>query len=518
MLNDESRGASRGLKRAVVAFFLLLLGLRTLAAARLQLFGDEAFYWMCAQHPAPAYADHPFVTAMSVRLGTMLLGDTPLGVRVLFLAYGALLPWAVFALARPIVGSRDAWLAAGASLVLPILASAGAVAVPDAPLMLFAVTTALLLERATRTGMLRYWLAAGCCAGLGLSTHYRFLLIVGGAGAYLTLTQVGRRSLRTPGPWLAGLLTVAGLVPLLLFNLALDWQPFLYQAGGRHGEANGLSTWLYHLAEQALVSTPLLYVALIVALWQAVAAGRAGDHRRALLASFALVPLGTYWVLAPFTDSGHDHIHWPAVGYLPLLPLLPGVLLGWAARGRAWRIAAWAAPALGVAVTLVAFIDLGTGVAGLRFLHGPFDGWTELNVATRSKLLVGHGAGATVQTPALLLADNYIAASELQFLLGSEAEVYVAAHPKNDQHGRALQFRIWERDEGAFRARGGEPALLVEEVSEKPRPLLGVAWEEHLTSLFEDAEPLGGLDCKQGKRRFRFMAGHVFASPPEAPR
>jgi len=514
VVNDASRGASRGLKRAVVALFLLLVALRALAAARLQLFGDEAFYWMCAQHPAPSYVDHPFVTAMSVRLGTLLLGDTPLGVRLLFLACGALLPWAVFALARPIVGARDAWLAAGASLALPILAVAGAVAVPDAPLLLLAVSTALFLERATRTGLLRFWVCTGLCAGLGLSTHYRFALVVGAVGAYLMLTRDGRRTWRTPGPWLASLLAASGLIPVLLFNVALDWQPLLYQGGGRHGDTNGPAAWLLHLAEQALVSTPLLYAALLFALWQAVVAARAGDHRRALLAWLAIVPLGTYWALAPFSDNGHDYMHWPAVGYLPLLPLVPGVLRGWSIRGAAWRCAAWAAPALGVMATLIGFIDLATGVPGLRFLHGPFDGWTELSVATRGKLLAGHGAGATVGEPALLLADNYIAASQLQFLLGAVADVYVADHPLNERHGRALQFRIWERDEAAFRQQVGRQALLVEELSEKPRPMKGAEWRAHLTRLLDEAEPLGMLNCKEGKRRFNFMAGRVLALQP----
>jgi 4-amino-4-deoxy-L-arabinose transferase-like glycosyltransferase len=507
--NDE---APASLKRAVIALFLLLLALRAVTAARLQLFGDEAFYWLCAQHPALGYVDHPFVTALSVRLGTLLLGDSPFGLRLLFLACGALLPWAVLALARPIVGGRDAWLAAGASLVVPIFALAGSVAVPDAPLLLLAPCTALCLERALRTGRLFAWLGTGAATALGLCTHYRFALVALAAAGVLLLTRDGRRAWRTPGPWIAGAIAGAGLAPALLFNAALDWQPLRYQAGSRHVDAQGPRAWLLHPLEQATVTTPLLYAALLLALWSGLRAMRAGDRGRALLGFFALVPLGTYWALSAVSDTGHDYMHWPAVGYLPLLPLVPDVLRGWAARGGAARLAARAAPVLGLAVALLAFADLATGVPGLRFLHGPFDGWDELADSTRAKL----AAGTLDEPPALLLADNYIAAAQLQYLLGAEVEVYVADHPMNERHGRGLQFRLWGRDEAGFLRHAGERALVVKELTEKPRPMDSATWAAHLGLLVHEAEPLGVLHCEVGKRRFSFQAGLV-RPPPAAP-
>ena len=527
-MSGPPAAATPALRRAVLLLFALLLLLRLAAATRLELFGDEAFYWLCAQHPAPAYADHPFMTAMSVRLGTALFGDTPLGVRAPFLLFGALLPWAVFALARPVVGSRDAWLAAGASVALPLLAIVGAVAVPDVPLLLLAAGTALGFERATRTGRPGAWLFAGACAGLGMCTHYRFVLVLGGAGGYLLLTRQGRSTWRTPGPWLASALAAAGLLPLLLFNLQLHWQPLLYQSEGRHAATDGPIAWLLHPLQQAAVVTPLLYAALLVALWRAATAARTGDHRRALLAWFALVPLGTYWVMAPFSDTGHDFVHWPAVGYLPLLPLLPGVLRDWASRGRAGLVAARLAPALGLGVALLVFVDVATGVPGLRSLHGPFDGWDELAAAARMRLpattsdaAIARGraapGGGAPGGGALVLADNYIAASELQFRLGADADVYVARHPLNARHGRELQFQLWAHDEAAFRTRGGEPALIVEEVTEKPRPSTREAWEARLASLMDEVQPQGSLEIRSGRRRFRFETGRVREATDTAP-
>jgi hypothetical protein len=460
------------------------------------------------------------MTAMLVRGGTALIGDTTLGVRLLFLVCGALLPFAVYALARPVVGARDAWLAAGATLTLPLLAVMGAVAVPDSPLVLLAVCVALFLERAARTGRLRYWVLAGVCAALGLCTHYRFALIVLGAGLFLLATRQGRASWRTPGPWLAAAVTVTGLAPVLLFNLQLDWAPMAFQAGARHAQTGGFGAWLRHPLEQAGVTTPFAYVALLCALVAGVHAARRGDRGRALLCCFALAPLGTYFLLSPFTDTDHDYVHWPVVGYLPLLPLLPGVLRGWAPRGRLGRAAGVAAAALGPALVLVAFVDVATGWLDMPFLHGPFGGWSELAPATREHLAAGRNAAPPPgmdapgpsaappgpPAPALVFADNYRAASELQFRLGDEAQVFVADHPLNTRHGRGLQFELWERDEAAFLRRSSARALVVEEVSESRRRERS-AWEARLRGFFEEWEPLGQLVCHPGERVFRFFAG-----------
>jgi hypothetical protein len=291
---------------------------------------------------------------------------------------------------------------------------------------------------------------------------------------------------------------------VLLFNLQLDWRPLHFQTSERHATQVELLMWLRHPVEQAVITTPLLYIALLGALVGAVRAARGGDHRSALLACLALAPLGTYFALSPFSDNSHDHIHWPLVGYLPLLPLLPGLLRGWAARGTAGRVAAAAAPALGLAVVLLAFADLVTGWPGVRSLHGPFDGWSELVAETRARLAAV--APAPSGSPALILADNYIAAAQLQFRLGDAAEVYVANHPKNAAHGRDLQLKLWQRDEAAFRRQAGASALVVVELTET-RGADRAAWRAHVSSLFDECELLGTLDCLNGKRSFRFHVG-----------
>ena len=67
--------------RLALILIIVLLALRAVFAALLPLSADEAYYWLWSQHPAWGYFDHPPMIAWLIRAGTLVLGDTPLGVR-----------------------------------------------------------------------------------------------------------------------------------------------------------------------------------------------------------------------------------------------------------------------------------------------------------------------------------------------------------------------------------------------------------------------------------------------------
>src|SRR5690606_38682716 len=129
------------------------------------------------------YLALPVVAALRSGLGAALVGNSPMGVRALFLVLGAAIPIVVYWLARPLSSRTQALEAAALSLCLPLAAFLGLLAVPDVPLLFFGLLLIGCLERATRLGAepkqsLKYWALCGIAAALGISTHYRFSLYV----------------------------------------------------------------------------------------------------------------------------------------------------------------------------------------------------------------------------------------------------------------------------------------------------------------------------------------------------
>src|SRR5437870_9242976 len=75
---------------------LALVALRLVAAAWTPLTFDEAYYWMWSKHLAFGYYDHPPMVALVIRLGTMIAGDTELGVRLASILLALPMSFAVF--------------------------------------------------------------------------------------------------------------------------------------------------------------------------------------------------------------------------------------------------------------------------------------------------------------------------------------------------------------------------------------------------------------------------------------
>lgn len=513
-----TRAGSPGLLLGVASLCALFWLARAVAASRRDLFGDEAFYWMCSRRLALAYVDHPFMTALWVRAGSSLLGARPAGARLLFLLLGALLPWLLYLLARPLVGRRDALLAAGATQLVPVLAVGAFLAVPDVPLALFSALSLLGFERATRTGSAWAWCLAGAAAGLALATHYRALLIPASYLLYLLATPRGRAQWGRRGLWIGAAAMLPGLLPVLLFNLEHGFAPLRFQFVDRHAPSPSLRGVLAHLRLQLAAVSPLLYVALAGVLVGASRRGARGDDRAALLALFALVHLGAFLVASPFSDARHVSLHWTAPGYLPLLVLLPGALRDFAAgRGEFARGLAWVVPASALLITAALMLEVATGVFGSRELSRAFGGWSEAAAAVRAEL---PDIPALPDGPTLLVADDYLLAGNLEMRLGSRVRVYVLDHAKHAEHGRALQFRLWGIDEAGLRERAGASALVVLDRDQSRSSAWG-AWRRHVASLFDALLPLAEARAegrRPGAPRFYLFRGvGVRATPrPDA--
>ncbi len=462
--------------RAVLMVTLTLLAMRVLIAAWLPLFGDEAFYWQESRVLAVSYTDLPPLTAWLIALGTALGGDTLLGVRWPFLLIGAALPlvlrhWAIWRLGN----SADANRVALYAMFLPLINMGGVLALPDLPLTLLMLQAFVCLDRAADSNRARDWALLGLCLGAALLTHWRAAALCTTGLAWVILSARGRRCLRSPGLWLALLLALIGLLPVLWFNATHDWSALRFQVLERNPwEFQPSGLWI--AVEQIAVLTPLLAVLLLCALSRARKNADRGPFDLMLSAAIGVVAL--YLLVGLFADNERTRIHWPLPGYLPLFLVLPLLLREWQAdpgwRGRVarWTLASTALGALAVFCVMAAASSTRVPYqqAAARVLGAGFIGWPQAASVTQ-RLLKSHPADS------VLIADNFLLGAELDFALGGTRTVYVLDHPRNIKHGRQAQIEIWHRAERHLLASKWQSGLLVIEVHARAPGEWLAAWQ-----------------------------------------
>src|SRR5437764_136734 len=124
------------LVRGTALTILALMALRLVSAAYTPLTFDEAYYWTWSKHLAGGYYDHPPMVALVIRLGTIIAGDTELGVRLVSILLALPMSFAVYRAAAILFGGMR--LAATATILLNVtlMAAVGTMIVtPDAPVL-----------------------------------------------------------------------------------------------------------------------------------------------------------------------------------------------------------------------------------------------------------------------------------------------------------------------------------------------------------------------------------------------
>ncbi len=208
---------------------LALLLLAILTALRLWLAGSsavtplESYYWMCAQRPDWAFFDGPAGTAWLVRLGTVIAGDGPLGLRLAFPLVAVLASGGVFLLARALFGPATALWAAVAINALPFFNIAAVHAGPELPAAFLALLAGWAFLRAMDHQGLSWWALAGTGLALATQFHYAAILLLPGFAAACALSTRHRSEWRRPGIYVLALVAACGLVPALVWNQAHDW-------------------------------------------------------------------------------------------------------------------------------------------------------------------------------------------------------------------------------------------------------------------------------------------------------
>jgi 4-amino-4-deoxy-L-arabinose transferase-like glycosyltransferase len=321
---------------------------------------DEAYTVATSRDFVLSAFDHPPIGWWLSTLGQHLFGHGDLALRLPFILLSALTIVLMFLLGRRLYGGEAGFWASFALCCAPALGVIDASwMLPDAPLLPALLAGAWALSHAlfdddARSGKY-WWLLAGLFSGLAMLSKYHGVFLPFGAFLFLCLSPRHRFWLKTPWPWLAGLLALALFTPVLVWNAQHDWASFLFQ-GGRTSEMRLKPLAPFALiAMQSLFLLPWIFFPAAFLFLRALRNGPARE-KDFLLACLAAGPI-VLFTLPALWSANRVLPHWAAPGYLLVLPLLGREIADLFARGAKW-IGYAAAGAAGFVATLIVLLAL----------------------------------------------------------------------------------------------------------------------------------------------------------------
>ncbi|MBU1658255.1 glycosyltransferase family 39 protein [bacterium] len=212
-------------KSAYLIIILLALS-STVYNAFLPLHGDEAYYWMWSHHLQTGYYDHPPMIAYFIYL-TNFISESEWGVRLVNVFSMSVSAIYIFKFAREIFNDK---IALNALLIFSsvVLVHAGFIlTTPDSPLILFWTLSLYYSYKAIFYGKTKDFIITGIMLGLMMLSKYTAILFVFMILIYILFKR--RDILINFRFYLATVIAVIVVSPMLLWNFQNDWISFAFQ-------------------------------------------------------------------------------------------------------------------------------------------------------------------------------------------------------------------------------------------------------------------------------------------------
>jgi len=343
--------------RAAILFTVALTVVRLMAlfSSPLELYPDEAQYWLWSRTLDFGYYSKPPVVAWAIWASTAIGGDAEPWVRAPAVLFQAGATLAVFALGRRLYGARTGLAAAALYGLMPGVQLSSLVAATDAPLLFFLGLTILAyaaLQTAQGRGRLRLAAALGAALGAAFLSKYAAVYFVIGLVLHLLVSREARAAWT---PAAAGLATGACLLilaPNLAWNAAHGFATFQHTAANAGWGGRSLfnpGELMEFLASQFGVFGPIPLGVLLAGLGLA-AVRRRLSREDLLLLCFTVPPI---LIVAAQAFISRANANWSGAGYLTGAVLVAAWLMRWRARG--WLVGAVAVQAL-IAAVFYAFV------------------------------------------------------------------------------------------------------------------------------------------------------------------
>ena len=407
---------------------------------------DEAHYVLYAAKPDWSYFDHPPLVGW-IQWPLVVAGAPDSVIRLIPQAL-----WLVFSLLARQLAMRlfdrqalkrvpDAsqtldrntvglW-AVGLVLLAPVMHVLAVGLLPDSLLMVWVLllmsVTLKLAQTDAQQSQWPLWLALGVL--LGLSGLSKYTAVLPALAVIVTLLAFrGVRVLWTSGPWLAALLALLLISPVLIWNAQNEWISFAYQLKHGSGGAWQAKRLAAFAGIQLVAYGPLLFLGATLATREILHA------RQWLYAGLLLFFFIPFVVTGLMSGGGGSLPHWTAPAWIAMTPFAAIALAQRWASGH--KILILALIRAQVVICLVAFALLFfIGIPGLSADHP---------LARKNPLADLWGWDqAGLQARALAREHDLQSLSVRNWTLGSRLAWYARPMPVHVLDRRFDQFDLW---------------------------------------------------------------------------
>jgi 4-amino-4-deoxy-L-arabinose transferase-like glycosyltransferase len=313
--------------RALMLFFLLALALFRLGyIGQLPITPDEAYYWTWSRDLSVCYYDQPGMVAWVNRVFDPPWHEpSPFSVRlpaVLLSFFGSLLLYLAYRRIYPDENEAVGFIIAVS--FLPITYLGGLFMVHDTVLFFFLILSYLFMFRIVRLGKKQDWYFLGLALTAALYSKFSALMPGACFALFILLSKTQRKWLARPEPYIALSMIAVLFLPVILWNYEHDWiSVHAVQSLTRHKELTVIDRFSYffeYTGTQLAAYSPLIWIAVVAALIQAIRRCWRDRSENELLLLSLSVPIWLYFFIQSF--SSHVFGNWSAVGYFPALMLL----------------------------------------------------------------------------------------------------------------------------------------------------------------------------------------------------
>jgi len=481
-LDESSPNWSRRFWTLLAGVFVFRVLFTLFFCAEADLSGDEAYYWDWGRQLDWGYYSKPPMIGWLMGLVGWLTGACDIGIRMTALVLGTMTLAVLFLLMRHLYDARTGFIAAVLVLLTPANTGLNLFLTIDAPLLLCWSLALLLFWLAVEKPQCwTRWLALALVIGLGTLSKQMMLVFPVLMLAFAFVSKEDRGLLRNGRMWVAIILGMAFLTPVLLWQQKHEWITLEHTAHHFNTESLGIGKWLTRTLEwpgvQALVYSPVIWAAMLLVLWFGLTRWKTMERRERY---FLLCSAPALIVFTLLSLRQRINPNWPAVFWVPALLLVAAWFGGHLplTRMQAWRT--WSLRVAGVIVLLahvlisVVFLTSLKGHKKLAELRG----WRE----------TGEQAGKFLEkvprpekTFVMALGHRYNAA-QMAFNMPQHPQVYryeSSGHPMS-------QYEIWPGAE----ERIGDDGLIFASKSLHPA----------VAECFESVENLGQVEVPLGDK------------------